>query len=189
MAGVLAWALSLINGVDNLVPRIEDVATTLWIGLIAAIIGAYLVNWSPRVQTDVETLTWYSLVTLPTGIWDIAKSAAKKHETEPALVEAILLTENLQRPEWVRRLERMKGRLFHSGTYRIMQVTSDRPLSDRESVEKAVAENLRGLRVERNEFGPDQESLYRILRAYNPDERFVTLAADFYWRLREPGEG
>jgi hypothetical protein len=88
-----------------------------------------------------------------------------------------MLTENLQRPRWLRTLERLKGRFAPHGTYGIMQVESDRPLSDRESVLVAVRDHFAGTAVAGHEdMWQRLNRLEPCLKRYNSNPDFVELA-------------
>jgi hypothetical protein len=103
-----------------------------------------------------------------------------------------MIVENLQRPKWFRRLETLKGSVLKAGTYGIMQVRSDDPLTDEESVGKAVAERLKGLHVRELAYDyedgssqsyPDSDHVKEIAMAYNPSEAFAALVVDAFTTL------
>jgi len=126
--------------------------------------------------------------------------ASERYKIDEAITLAVMVVENAQRPPWARRLERAKGRVIKKGTYGIMQVTSERPVSDSESIEIACRDHLRGMRIPTMpsfSLGMDEESRSRaasmgidvsaqmrdlqalgemILR-YNPSERYAELVA------------
>ncbi|WP_146249153.1 MULTISPECIES: hypothetical protein [unclassified Curtobacterium] len=67
-------------------------------------------------------------------------STASAASADPLLVKAFAIVEILQRPAWFRRGERLLGSLRGSGTYGIMQVAAERPISDEESVRRFCEE-------------------------------------------------
>jgi hypothetical protein len=65
-----------------------------------------------------------------------------------------------------------------------MQVQRDRPVSDQESIEIAVRDHLAGLTVEFDEWGYyDSHSLEDVLKAYNPNPKFIQLCSTIYGSL------
>ena len=73
-------------------------------------------------------------------LWESMRARAMEQGIEPAIVRAIVVAEALQRPRWIRRLERLLGRWQRSGTYGVAQMRSGRPITDEESVGLLVAE-------------------------------------------------
>ncbi len=95
--------------------------------------------------------------------------------------------ENLQRPGWIRAIERTAGRLLPIGSYGLMQVQSDAPISDSESIERAISTNLAERSVPTTPEGyVDSEALRSQIRSYNGNERFVDLVEMVYYELRGP---
>jgi len=66
----------------------------------------------------------------------IAQQAASQ-EIE-ILAYAIMIKENFNRPAFARTIERVLGGIRGKGTYGIMQVTSDRPITDLESTKRGI---------------------------------------------------
>jgi hypothetical protein len=65
-----------------------------------------------------------------------------------------------------------------------MQVSSDAPLSDAESLEIAIASRLadRTVPLKDGEY-PDSDTLKMHLRSYNGNPRFVSLVEEIYFEL------
>ncbi len=115
----------------------------------------------------------------------LADELSEEHNADPVLVKAILLVESLQRPAWIRSIERQAGRLLPIGTYGLMQVSSDVPLSDAESLEIAISSRLAGRTVPlKGDEYPDYDALNRHIRSYNGNPRFVSLVEEIYFELR-----
>lgn len=143
------------------VPPIDEYFKSLWGTILVAILAAIVIA-KTRVQLDVGRLVNRSRKEVGLRLRALARSEATRVGADADLVEAILLTENLQRPKWFRQLERVKGSLFPRGSYGVMQVTADRPISDDESIVRAVEDHLRGSTLTRSGDGyPEYESLKR----------------------------
>ncbi len=175
------WLLSKSEAFQGLVPAPADLSSALWTALLAGTIGAFLIEVSRGDWVNPRHALNYSRAKLGDELWGRAAEAARTHGADEALVKAILLTENLARPSWVRRLERLKGRLFKHGTYGVMQIKSEAPISDGQSIDLAVAQRLHGTQVRAD----SPEEVSEFLRRYNPNPHFVSLATDFYFELRE----
>ncbi len=66
-----------------------------------------------------------------------------------------------------------------------MQVTSPKPIPDKESIELAIEHYLHGCQVPKGAHGqPDREKLVEVLRSYNDNSGFVDLAAGLYEELK-----
>ncbi|MEU4426199.1 hypothetical protein AB0F81_36730 [Actinoplanes sp. NPDC024001] len=154
------------------VPPVDEFFKSLWTTMLVALLAVF------AVKTWGDTSSGYTLVVrsrreVGPELLAFAEEKAKEAGADPTLVEAVLLAENLQRPSWVRRLERWKGRIRGEGTYGVMQVRSDRPISDRESIAVAIERFFARAEVPREAFGYEQEALETFLFGYNPDENFI----------------
>jgi hypothetical protein len=166
------------------VPPVDEFFKALWTGAFVSVIAVIALNTTnqrrgpgdladtARREADDELTTY-------------ARNRAREAGTDEHLVLAILYTENLQRPPWFRRLEYLKGRLFPHGSYGIMQVTSPRPISDKESIDMAIEKYLRGVQIPTREYGlPDREVLMKVLEHYNDNPAFTELAAGLYEAIK-----
>lgn len=185
VTGYFAGVLGGVEELHALVPDVEDVRDGLWTALLAGVFGAYFIRVSEAREPSPSELIRESTWRVNRHLWEVAESASRKYEADPDLVRAVLLVENLQRPGWIRWIERVFGRVLGVGTYGIMQVKSDGPISDAESIELAVREKLAGsaTHTPRENF-VDQEAIGRIIGGYNRNERFVELVWEVYWELK-----
>ena len=170
------------------VPPLEEFFNTFWTTATVVLVAAFIVR-TMSSHKSIYDLVERSRRELGDELVTFARKVAAEYSTDPTLVEAILLTENLQRPRWFRMLEKLKGRISPSGTYGPMQVWSERPISDQESIRKAVREHLSRAWIKRSEYGsPKNEHLERALRRYNSNPRFVTLARDVYFVIDQESQ-
>ena len=162
-------------------------STSLWTALVAGVLGAYLVSVSHSPLVSEEEILQRTIDTIPRELWTFARSAAGDAGTDPDLVSAVMAVENLQRPSWFRSLERWKGRIWPRGTYGIMQVASSRPLSDHESIVKALAERFAGVTVAHDGFedAVDSGKIRAFALSYNPSSTYADLV---FARLRDEAE-
>jgi hypothetical protein len=116
-----------------------------------------------------------------------AKSQAHAAGVDEDLVVAVMVVEAIQRPEWLRRLERLLARLLRRGTYGIMQVGSRRPLSDRESIDAAIQGPLSGVLLDRDQHGwAKRDSVGPAVRNYNSDPAFIEWLTTALEVVRDP---
>lgn len=166
----------------TIAPSPDELRVDLWTAFFAATIAALFIKGISAGDTSASDVIARSRRGVPADLISYARTLAVETQADPALVEAILLVENVQRPRWLRRLERLVGRVLPIETYGVMQVRSDRPISDRESVEIAVRERLAGKAVEPHRRYSDR--LTRLIRSYNGNPKFVTLVEEIYAELR-----
>lgn len=161
------------------VPPIDEFFKSFWTTILLALIAAAVFRYS-RHQLSVAELVRRSRLEVGDSLLKFARNAARQFDAEPTLVEAILLTENLERPRWVRRLEELKAPLTTRGSYGIMQVQATRPLSDELSIHLAVRDHLAGCSAVDGSGNFSLKDLERALGQYNPNRNFVRLASAIY---------
>lgn len=169
----------LIIDSTYLLPTKQEIATAMWLGIVAFI---YKVlneaqflreNTGPKIEPYLKKNYFYFKRKYG-HIIDIEV----RNEVERSLVYAILIYENFNRGRLFRFFERI---FFFTGmikTTGIMQVQSDDYLSDAKSVELGTQKLLTKYRVELAENCTDNEehNRYSALRNtiidYNPDENY-----------------
>ncbi|MEK6827288.1 MAG: hypothetical protein AABX99_02270, partial [Nanoarchaeota archaeon] len=111
------------------------------------------------------------------------KTAYISLNAKKELVLAICITENIERPAWVRKLERIKSYVFKSGTYGIMQVASATYINDLQSINDAVKKHFKGTAY--ISFSDDE--LKSQLTKYNSDSKFIEFATAAFYELQPKG--
>lgn len=180
--GVVAGSLlGRLPAARRFVPPTEELVTALWTAVLAGVLGAYVVRLSERSEPDAEAVLRRARKDIPDALWDQARLLSVAHDTEPAIVHAIMLTETIQRPPWMRRLENLKARLGLPGTYGVMQVAARQRVSDEESIRLSLERHLGGWHPERDDDGFIQrEAVESVAKRHNRDETFVDMVAEFY---------
>lgn len=182
LAGLLA--LLLDDAFAPAVPSVQAISATLWTALLAGIVGAFLVHVARSPGIDVYTVAERSRRAIPSELWVGAAQLAADANTDVRLVRAIMIVENLERPRWFRVLENLKGRVFPKGTYGIMQIAADGPISDEESLRRCVTTQLAGVHAPIDAYGmPDRDFIEGFARRYNADARYARNVADVYFYL------
>jgi hypothetical protein len=165
-----------------LVPRPQELSIALWTGLVVAAMGGWLIDATRGRDRPMSRLIRASSTTIDPSLLDFAKHRCLETETEWRLFYAVMIYENLQRPPWVRRIERSVARLRRQGTYGIMQVASEGVVTDRESIDIALERHLAGARVVPDEYS-NFESIVANLASYSSDERYPHQVAAVYDEL------
>lgn len=176
---LVAWFAAYISKTDfvlALIPTRVGLVDNLWSSFITALIAVYLYNIYKGQNVDSEEIFSKSYKSLNTQLIKYIEEYCKEKMADVRLVLAICVVENIQRPSWVRKLERIKSFVFKKGSYGIMQVQSKKYLNDKESVKLAVDNYFAG----HPNYRPDSLDIRRLVERYNKDERYVDLVLHAY---------
>ncbi|WP_307293678.1 hypothetical protein [Microbacterium natoriense] len=200
LGGVVVAARLTTRTWAVLVPSPGELLAALWSGLLVAGIGGFAVfvlrprkNSSPsygaayfveRASRDVgiEALDWLFAESLRVG-------------ANPILLKAILVVEALQRPRWARSVERAFVYLRLARTSGVMQMSSTRPLTDRESISEAATQyaGTWALRFQALDGLPtwtlDSGDAWEHVTAHNGDVAFAESVRDIANHLLETVSG
>ena len=169
----------LIVNATYLLPTRQEIATAMWLGIIAFIYkilneAPFLrENNSPKIQTYLKKNYFYFKYKYG-YIIDIEV----ENEIESSLVYAVLIYENFNRGKLFRTLERLFFFTKRIKTTGIMQVQSNDYLSNAESIKLGTQKLLIKYRSELCEYGTDNEehNHYSALRNtiidYNSDDNY-----------------
>lgn len=154
---------------------VQAIWTTLFIGLAAIFlrsVGTFEDNMEKRIQRAKEDLG--------DNLQKFIQAEAAENDVSVEFVQSIIYTECIQRPSWIRRLERMKGLISKPGTYGVAQVTSSKPISDELSV-RILCENHSGYHPISNDADGYNRTLLSVqLEKHNPDPTFVEQALEIF---------
>lgn len=186
-AGSIGWALGVIW--PDPVPVPEEILRDLWLGFFVSIIGglffALIKQFGQNDHTfDTAYLSERANRDIGIGLVDYAWTSAIGKNADPILVRSIMQSESLQRPRWFRRLERLRGRFVGRGTYGVMQVKSDKPISDRASID-LVADRYSGVACLNATNGvpsayPDSALIWSQVSLHNADKSLIDSVTDLY---------
>jgi hypothetical protein len=160
---------------DAYVPPISTLTSDLWTGLVAGVIGAYAVRVSQAGHVNTLDVLAASRASIPWQLWRAVDDLARDHGADPALVRAVMLVENIQRPAWFRRLERVGSRLLGvPATIGVMQIEVPSDTSEEDALEQAVRMWFAGVSI-RKDGKLDWKAIDKFGRDYNDDAEFVDL--------------
>lgn len=170
-----------------LVPKPSVLLENLWVAIFIAIAGGVAVSVTGRrpdgARTfDPEYFVWRAVRDVGIELTDIAYKAAMDYRCDPILLRSIMFAEALQRPRWVRNMERVKGLLFKRGTYGVTQESADQPISDEESIRR-TARSLTHCwagTIEEWGFASNDGLIWKYSAIHNEDVRFIAGVQDIY---------
>lgn len=119
------------------------------------------------------------LEALPPQLKKAASIASHKHDCDAAFLMALILEENLQRPPWMRKLERITPIGRRNGTYGIAQVPGPPNMSDEESIE-ILATRYAGFHPSWRNWSINRPELEFQIEQHNHDPEFIQRVAETY---------
>ncbi len=160
-----------------LIPQPSEVVLALWTGAIAAVLAAYVQTLRHR-DPEPDELIVRARSDRGDRLWQYAEESAWRHDCDPDLIRAILVAEVTQRPNWLRKLEYVKGRVAPEGSYGVAQIHAEEPMSEDESID-ALAASLSAYYPERDEHGILRwERLAYRLESHNRKVAFLNMVRD-----------
>lgn len=152
----------------SITPEPRDLLLALWTGAAAALGGSYVANFFLK-RPDWSVLRARSLNELDQDLIDLAQQEARSRGIDPIIPIGIMIAENIQRPTWIRSAERHVAWVLKSTTFTqgVMQVKSSGPLSDRDSIVKAIQLHQTEWSADVSE--PRCSALKQIAQSYNSD--------------------
>lgn len=175
ITGCLAGFLITLNQVQFLLPELNNLRDNIWAGFITVImfyIVRSIIN-KPKKISITQVIKKSSDIGL-SFVNHIEKYSAQ-YKADPLLVKAVCIAENIERPKWFRNLEYVISFIKKKGTYGIMQVASDHPISDEESIKIAIEKyfkdsvNLTSL-----------TDKLLLIKKYNGNENYIRLIEEIY---------
>jgi hypothetical protein len=131
---------------EAMVPTPTQWLQAIWLAGLTGIAVATLLKFA-QTERPIGDLVRRSRKDLRPELLEKARELAIQSDTDPRVVEAVILVENLQRPAWIRRIERALGRFRPVASYGVMQVQSATPLTDEQSLELGIRRFLAGVQL------------------------------------------
>ena len=130
----------IINKIDNIFPSIENIRLIIWLLIIGYILIYIKKNIEIKVPTN-NNLSFYQ--DKEYVVMQYAKYKNKynnlvtsKYEEINLLLYSIMIYENYNKPELIRRLDIIKYKLFKEKIkFGIMQIEKNNPITDEESID------------------------------------------------------
>lgn len=190
---VLILVLSLLGGVvsfcnftQRMTPTFQGVLDNIWSSVIIAL-SLFIISKLPNLIGNilsVDDIYKVSLEGIDSKILREINAQSLVYNVNRHLVKSICIVENLQRPKWLRKLERLKSFVSPRGTYGIMQVYSDRYVSDIQSVSIAMEKYFKD-----SVNLTSEEEVSEIISKYNQDVTYKDMVLEVYRSLLPPSAG
>lgn len=183
IAGLVALSYLTYRWYAEFVPEPDELIFAVWTAVFAAVLATAFQQLLRSPDLSVERKLAAARKDIGEDTWAYVNEAALGADCEPVLMHAIVAAEALQRPRWMRRLERAKGRLVPEGTYGVAQMTASHPLSDAQSVQ-ALCQAHAGYYPARSSAGHVRETLLEArIEKHNSNPEFVASVMEFYGHL------
>lgn len=183
IAGLVALSYFTYRWYADFIPEPDELIFAVWTAVFAAVLATAFQQLLRSPALSVEQKLAAARKDVGEDTWEYVHQAAIDANCEPVLMQAILAAEALQRPRWMRRLERAKGRLVPKGSYGVAQITASHPLSDAQSVQ-ALCQEHAGYYPVRNSTGMVRQTLLEArIEKHNSNPAFVSSVMDFYRHL------
>ena len=184
------WVSSVIESVETILPDSKTLLEELWILVILFLYSVFnKLDYSREgAKKRIKRYTYKKYESFVNRFGGIIDSNLKSDWLKAATY-AIMVYEDFNRPKAARLLERVIFRRSnHNHSFGIMQVMSSSPLSDEESIERAIEIIKQGCKkyLERDYF-EDVDSFYlkglirEIFDSYNPGDPNYAREVDFVY--------
>ncbi|WP_116450524.1 hypothetical protein [Blastococcus litoris] len=179
VASLMALAALFRDAFSGIVPDPRELVSNIWAGFLAAL-GAVYIQQIVLLRHKPRDLLRTSFAEMPFRLQLYAFRKARAAGIDPRVPLAVMAVENLQRPPWIRRLERLVPRKLKP-TRGIMQQPG--ATDDCDSIDRAFARYFASeLPAAPSAFPP-----MGTFERYNSSEHFVALALGAYEVLEEDG--
>jgi len=175
------FGMSTLVDLATLAPSLPDIINDLWSVLLVLVLG--VAYWSltstSQTTTDTSSVSEYEFIRerylrIRHRLEVVIAAASREFDASKALLFAIAIYEDMNRPRWIRWIE--NALVFLPGvqmTVGICQVKSSKPLSDAESIALAAEQYLSGT-LFADEKKPDLATLASILSSYNKGDKYAS---------------
>lgn len=169
--GVIAGYISKFNQLYFLLPNSQGVIDNFWTAFITAFVFFVYKKSHQRfeIKVTLDDSINKSSNDIPLYLFSLIEEESKKNNANETLVKAICIAENLQRPKWFRSLETIVSKFGSKGSYGIMQVQTDKPISDSESIKLAITKYFKDTKWK------SKTEIDETIHNYNSSENYVSL--------------
>lgn len=195
VAGVAGAAYFSFPFLTAFVPSPQALLDNLWIALFVAVAGGFAIALIGARPDEAPAFAEQYFVDrarrdLGLDLLDHAYRVAVDVRCDPMLFLSLIYAEVLQRPRWVRNLERVKGKIYGPGSYGAMQIQSRTPVSDKESITLGGQRHAGswGFSNVQGWWAPRDGQVWKAAAAQNEDKNFIGLVQQIYSSLFHQNE-
>lgn len=133
----------IINRVDNIFPGAETIKLLVWLFIIGYTLLYIKKNIDIKIPTDnnvsFDQDREYIVMQYAKYKSKYNNLVASKYNYVDQLIYSIMIYENYNRPELLRKIDTLKYKIFHEeNKFGIMQLEKKQPISDEESIELSL---------------------------------------------------
>jgi len=177
ITGYVAGYLAFRNVFLIVTPTLPGLVDNIWSTIITSFASVLLYEvYSKKGEVNVDNILSKSHKQISQTLINFIHEQSEKYKANEQLVLAVCIVENLQRPLWIRKVEKTKSYINKPGSYGIMQTKSDHYLNDKESIEKATKEYFANSKYEYMDF----DTLEKWVSKYNMSSNYVELVKAAY---------
>ncbi len=181
--GYFAGYLAAKNFFSLITPTLPGLVDNIWASVIITFTAIPLYDaYSKKGEENVDKMIKDSHQKISAKLISCIHEQSEKYSANERLVLAVCIVENLQRPLWVRNIEKAKSFFSKPGSYGIMQTNSDHYINDEESIKKAVERYFANSKHEYM----DISTIERWVKKYNGGNTYAELVKAAYNYL--PGD-
>lgn len=163
------------------VPGFDKYVEVLLTGIVAALAYTYISRWTSGASDHYPAAS--ELINrIDSSLLAMTVASAARHKVDQDLALAVLISETLQRPKWLRLAESLGGKIRMARTHGPFQNLLNSRGSDEDSVEEAMA-NLSGATVQRGAMGINRARLHFDIERHNRSQVFIELCESIYYTL------
>lgn len=184
--GLVGGILGTLTIIQKITPSIEGIVDNLWSSLLAVLLAGYLITLYQKEDKHCGSIYINSLKEIDNNLITLIISESKKYSINPLISLSICIVENIQRPKWLRKLEKFKSNFIKEGTYGIMQIKSKKYITDSESVKlfmKSISRIKVGVENGMEQRYIDYELIKKVAKLHNPDRIYIEEVTNAYNEL------
>lgn len=167
-----------------LLPEADEVVQAIWTALFVGLVVG-LVRSFGRYDDSLENQLERAEKELGEDLKQVIHREARRNDVSADFIQSVVLTECIQRPKWLRKIENIKGKFFGPGTYGVAQVPSDSPITDEQSI-KLLCQMHKGYypEIDAHEYDRFNRTLLSVrLERINSSRIFTAQAIEIYESL------
>lgn len=172
----------ILPEIETFLPSTQGVIDSVWSGLIIFALYSLILFIGKKQTGTINYPKRKDLLKRIQGHEDFIEKQCEIYNADIDLVKSIAIYEAAQRPKVLRMLESLFVAVFKKPTSQgIMQFTSDRILSDEESIILAIKNNFVDSATDSNDF----EKLKPLVLKYNPSTQYANEIDRIFWEINQ----
>jgi len=183
--GFISAILSTQQHVKNIFPQsLQEIRGDIWSAIFTAFLFILVTKILENSDKSDYAIFKELKKKLDKGLVSLIRKTSKIEKADYKLVLAVCIVENMQRPKWIRFIERLKSLIIKEGSYGIMQVKSGKYIDDKTSIKIAIKKYFKITKyIKELECGKIRKEIISVVMKYNPDQKYASNVADVYCHI------